>query len=212
MQVRHHLRNFSLLLIIFSLYNTFCDLFFELLGIEIMGLNPVTAWGGMQGFNIVNFGLMYVLGAYLRNNPIEIKKSKIILLLIISVSLITIWAEFNNIFPSTRMRSAWVHHNPIVILYALLLFILFNKIKIKSNIINTSAKSVYTCFLAHCHIIMLVSIPVYVQKTLSEMLLHYLIFTILSYIIFWLCWFLYDLITQRIYKELDKYEICYFLV
>lgn len=198
------------LLSIFSLYNTACDMLFELLGIEIMGLNPVTAWGGFQGFNIVNFTLMYVLGAYLRYNPIVIKKIRIFYLLITSIIIITLWAEFNNLFTGHGMRSAWVYHNPMVILYTILLFLLFKDHKIESKFINTAAKSVYTCFLTHCQVVTLVSIQVFAPKSVEIMLLHYVVFSVLSYVICWGMWFLYNKMTESFYRRLDTYQINYF--
>ena len=198
------------LLIFFSLYCTFCDLFFELAGQEIMGLSPITAWGSMQGFNIVNFTLLYLVGAYLRNNPIEIPSQRICIILFVSFMLIICWAELNTIFPSQRMGSAWVYHNPIVIIFAASLFLLFNRFTFESKFINSAAKSVYTCFLAHCQVISLVAVPVFARKSVGEMLLHYLVFAVLAYVICWVLWFFYDSLTHRIYKSLDKYQICYF--
>ena len=54
-------------LLIFSVYQTGVDVFQEIVGRQIMGLSPIGAWGGQQGFNIVNFCLMYIIGAYLRH-------------------------------------------------------------------------------------------------------------------------------------------------
>lgn len=62
--------NFKHLLIlaiaIFSIYAIFTDLYQEITNTEPMGLSPITAWGNKQGFNIVNFILLYIIGAYLR--------------------------------------------------------------------------------------------------------------------------------------------------
>lgn len=175
-----------------------------------MGLNPVGAWGSMQGFNIVNFSAMYLFGAYLKYNPLEIKRERLVIYILLCIITIFVWSELNVFLTSIHLRSAWVYHNPFVIFLAVLSFLLFNSFNIKSTFINESAKSVYTCFLAHCQVISLISIPIFVQKPTYIMLFHYFIFTVVAYILCWGGWFIYDRITHRMFKSLDKIEISYF--
>lgn len=57
------LRTFCLILfLLFSVYPTMTDFAQELFHYEWFGLNTIGAWGDQQGFNIVNFMLLYIIG------------------------------------------------------------------------------------------------------------------------------------------------------
>lgn len=55
-----------LFFLIFSVWASLTDLFQELTGIEWTGLSPVGAYGSQWGYTIVNFILLYLIGAYLK--------------------------------------------------------------------------------------------------------------------------------------------------
>lgn len=55
-----------LLLSIFSVYPTLVDFAQEIAGNEINGLSSVGMYGSQWGYSIVNFILMYIIGAYIR--------------------------------------------------------------------------------------------------------------------------------------------------
>ena len=194
---------------IFSVYQTAIDVFSEVIGKEIMGLSTIGAWGGQKGFNIVNFILLYIVGSYLRYNPIILQIKQIRLLLIVCVLLIFAWAETDLIFRSSTPFSAWLYHNPIVILLGVMLLLYFKELNFYSNFVNIAAKSVYTCFLAHCQLITIVKIEDFAKMSLPVMLLHYALLAILCYVAFWLLWYIYDKCTNSFYKRLDKKEISY---
>lgn len=97
--------NFKLLLIlaiaIFSIYAVFIDLYQEISNTEPMGMSPITAWGNKQGFNIVIFTLLYIIGAYLRVIEIKGKTNKYIKWLLLDICLIFLWAVANTFFIKT---------------------------------------------------------------------------------------------------------------
>lgn len=196
-----------LLVSIFSLYQTAFDLFSEVIGKEMMGLSPIGAWGGQKGFNIVNFTLLYVVGAYLKYNSVTLKKRKLIWGILFCVSTIFIWGELDLIIRKMPLNSSWVYHNPIVILQAVLLFLYFKGLSLSSFFINRAAKSVYTCFLAHCQIMVLVGIEYYARMPLLYMIVHYLIVSIVCFFVSWVLWFLYDQITRSLFRKLDRIEL-----
>ena len=66
---------------------------------------------------------------------------------------IAVWALFMPIKSSLGLKSAWVYHNPLVILSAFVLLCIFLKIKFYSNIVNQLAGAAFTCFLFHIKII-----------------------------------------------------------
>lgn len=54
------------LLLIFSVYPTIVDIAQEIVGDEYIGLSTIGAYGSQWGYTIVNFTLMYIIGAYIR--------------------------------------------------------------------------------------------------------------------------------------------------
>ena len=198
-------------ILIFSVYQTAFDLFSEVIGKEMMGLSPIGAWGAQNGFNIVNFTLLYIIGAFLRINPIKITKRNNIIGIVLCVLLIFGWSEFDILLGAKSSLSGWAYHNPGVILLAALLFLYFKDLSFSSRFINSAAKSVYTCFLGHCHIIAIVGIDFFVTKPLHYMILHFIVLSITCYIVFWFFWYIYDIITKSIYRRLDHKELRYHL-
>ena len=64
----------------------------EIIDREWFGLNSIAAWGDQQGFNIVNFSLLYCVGAFIRNNDFpEIFKKRKNLIGIIVKNIIKIY-------------------------------------------------------------------------------------------------------------------------
>lgn len=198
----------SLLLIVFSLYATFTDVVNELRGSVWFGLSPVTAWGNQQGFTIVNFILLYIVGAYLRLSGIPtFIKAHTKLLSLMTVALIFGWAIVCDILPKVGLRSAWVYCNPFVILLSVSLFTLFSAYHFHSSIINVLAKSSFTCFLVHQYVIGFFNISDYVNAPIYCLLLHVIVTIISIYLICWFIWKVYDMVIQPLVSKMDKYTI-----
>ena len=194
-----------LLLFIFSFYATFTDILNEFRGNVWFGMSPISAWGNMQGFNIVNFCLLYIVGAYLRivGIPPIIKKHSINICLL-TLILIFVWAILGDYLPKVGLRSAWVYNNPLVILLSILLFSFFSSIKLRSMAINTLAKSSFTCFLVHQYIIGLFRIEDYVKAPFYILILHIFATLLIIYLLCWLLWKAYDLTIQPLVLKMDK--------
>lgn len=61
-----------MLVLAFSVYPIAVDLLQEKVGREFTGLSSIGMYGSQWGYSIVNFALMYIIGAYLRNSQKEI--------------------------------------------------------------------------------------------------------------------------------------------
>lgn len=200
-------------LILFSVCSTLSTFFGEVSNKEWMGLNSIGAWSSQQGFNIVNFMLCYCIGAFIRLYKIPsqiLKSSKLSLMLIISTIVIIVWAEINQFLPRYGMRSAWVYDNPLVILQAAILFLLAQKIELKSRIINAMAKAVFPTFVIHCLMIWYYDIE---SLTLSPWFIFlggYLLFAVASFIVSFLVYYIYRWLNNSLIKRLDRIEISYF--
>ena len=209
----HKERKIFLLFMIglFSVYAIGVDLFGEISGKDWMGLSTIGAWGSQSGFTIVNFMLCYCIGACLRLNgiPEHLLKHRY-LYCIISVLLIFVWAQINQRLSKFGMESSWQYHNPIVIFYAVTLFIIFKKLTFASNFINKAAKVVYPLFLIHCTVIGSLPISDYCQGSLLNMLLCYFTSSISMYFISWVVFCLYKCTLGRITERMNSLAFFYF--
>lgn len=193
------------ILILFSVWTTAVDLAEEILGYEWMGLSTVTAWGSKQGFSIVNFSLLYCIGGYLRNPGLSFSKKKgLIALWLITVLLIFLWAIATQRLTRLELRSAWVYHNPLVILSAVLLFHIFKNMHFSNKIINNLAAASFTCFLIHGKMLSYIGIQNAVESSTPMMLLHIAVSIPIIYFISWLAYTIYYFATNWFFHYLHS--------
>lgn len=189
---------------LFSVWPILVDVLQELLNREFQGLNSIGLMGDQNGYTIVNFFLMYIIGAYIKKVDVRwsIKKS-IIMVISCSVAL-TIWSI---LLPQT----AWGYCNPLVIMEAVAVFLLFKQLRIQNRFINIAAKSVYTCFLFHGYFVQQLPVSKFVEENVL-ILLSYIMISVLSiYFICWCAYCIYDVlekyVLRKILKVLDKVVI-----
>ena len=97
-----------------------------------------------NGFTVHHFILMYFVGGYLRRYDIfQSFSSKRLLILYVITSLII----FGIGLMPYRLWAGYV--NPFVILGAVLVFLVFKRIKIRSRVINWIAASAFSVYLIH---------------------------------------------------------------
>ena len=197
-------------LVIFSIWNIMVDLMEEILGRELLGISTISMWGSQQGFNIVNFALMYIIGGYIRYCEIPKKlASKRILAMfwVTDVIVIFLWALLTENFTRLELRSAWVYHNPLVILSSVLLFLIFKQFTFSNKGINELAKGSFTCFLVHGFILGMIGIETAAKSSVLRMLIHIIVVIPCIYLISWIVYKLYSVATSWIFKFLRKFQI-----
>lgn len=201
------LNTFMLVLfLVFSVYPTLVDVLGELVGQEIMGLSSLGAYGSQRGYSAVNFMLMYCLGAYLRMEGIDKWSRKKALLSFGICALISLlWSRANDFIGYFTEKSAYEYCNPIVILMAISIFIVFAKTNIGvKKWINQLAKGAFTVYLTHGFFIRHVGIESFVQGNVLFMVLHMIVVACGLYLIGYICFVLYDLITKPIWGVLEN--------
>lgn len=201
------LNTFMLVLfLVFSVYPTLVDVLGELVGKEIMGLSSLGAYGSQWGYSAVNFMLMYCLGAYLRMEGIDKWSRKKALLSFGICALISLlWSRANDFIGYFTEKSAYEYCNPIVILMAISIFIVFAKTDIgEKKWINQLAKGAFTVYLTHGFFIRHVGIESFVQGNVLFMVLHMIVVACGLYLIGYICFVLYDLITKPIWGVLEN--------
>ena len=198
-------------MLLFSVYPILVDLSGEILNKEWFGLSTIGAWGNQQGFTIINFILLYFVGAYIRMNGIAIKRKTAIALLFLAIMLVFIWALFNENTARFGLRSAWCYHNPIVIGIAVLYFLIFYKMNFYSKWINELARASFTCFLLHGYIIRKTGVELAVGFSWLVMLLHILLVIVAMYLLSYFVYKIYDVCKSCSFRKigilLDKIDL-----
>jgi len=163
---------------IFSLWNFACDLSGEVTNNEWLGLSTVGMYGSQKGYSIVNFSLMYMIGAYVRKYGKRYSRLKSIGIIILCSIIMMIIALLGF------TGSAWEYCSPFVIIEAWAIFNLFKEINIPTNkIINTLSSGAFSVFLLHLCFFSKLKIENFVNQNVFVFVLHALISSIILYII-----------------------------
>lgn len=142
----------ALILMLLAIYPTIVDLLQNISGREFMGLSTIGMYGSQYGYSLVNFILMYTIGAYLRRKPDFLSKVKTGCLLCLYFGiglLIFIWMRIED-YTGFIGRASTEYCNPLIITEAVILFLIFSRNNIGSiEIINRVAGATFTVFLFH---------------------------------------------------------------
>ena len=194
--------------LIFSGIPTIVDVMGEIRGEQFIGLSTVSAYGSQWGYSIVNFLLMYLIGAYLKKGKsklAELTNGKLITVLILNVVFIVFWARVNDKTSFFTERTAWEYCNPLIILEAIIVFILFSRMNLGANkIINYLSEGVFTVFLLHTVFISHLQIEKFVTGNTVLMIFHLIGCMIGLYIVCWCVHRVYHWITDPIFRKLSS--------
>ena len=185
---------------LFSIYPTIVDLFTVLTKREWMGLSSIGMYGSQEGYTIVNFIMMYMIGAVIRNIEDKIKYNQCLYCMAFAIIAILnlLWGIYDT-------KTAWEYCNPLVVLEAVIIFILFKQIKMKSNsTINTAAKAAFSVFLLHTLFLPYIRIEKYVNAKLIVLIMHVFVSAVIIYSICTLVYIIYEKMTNPIFKKMDK--------
>lgn len=128
-----------ILLLLFSFWNVGADLANELYHETINGLSTIGTFGSEYGLTIVNFSLLYLLGAYIRKYGREYSSGKLLACYLLCTLILTVWAVFDTKLGALYAfdsLAAWEYCNPLVILQACAAFCLFKKLQIKNKTLS----------------------------------------------------------------------------
>ena len=182
---------------LFSFWPTLVDSISAELGVAYPGIYTTNTSGSQYGYSIINFALMYLIGAYLKRKNFNFSKLKMLSILVIIIAILTVWQLL-------QPQIARAYCNPLVIVLAVILFLLFKSISVKSKIINSLAKGAFTCFLLHGLFLPHIRIASVVNRNAFILLGHIVITVPLIFLICWACWWVYDKISAPVFKWLGK--------
>lgn len=139
------LRKYLILgIVIFSILLTVVDVSKGYFGLDrIPGISTISIYGNEQGYTIVNFILLYSIGAYINKYIGKVnKRGKYTLALILSTLIITFGSYFTEEF--------WNYNNIFIIINATLLVLLFKDINLGcKKAINYISESVLGIYIIH---------------------------------------------------------------
>lgn len=198
---RKRLNNLLIIsVLLFSVWPTVTDIAQVVLGREFTGINPVSAYGDDGGYTIVNFALMYLLGAYIRLADIQVKKRWSFA----SVAVLTVVLAYAGKLEGSAI--AWSYCNPLVIGQAAALFLLFPQIPLRSRMINALAKGSFTCFLLHPYLLAKFRVDLAVQKNPLYLFGHILVACVSIYLVAWIVYQAYNFVSGLI---IEMFRRCF---
>lgn len=173
-----------IILMLFSVYPSFLELFNEITNTQILGLSTIGMYGSQYGYTIVNFVLLYIIGAYLNIlNDKYPNKMKCLFIYLLSAMCIFFWYKLGLFLGKDTSKSALSYFNPFCILSAVSVFMLFKQIKMKNNVVlNYFAKASFIVFLVHTYFLNYAHIDSIVDKSSLSMMFHLVCTAILIYI------------------------------
>ena len=141
-------KSFLILLImsflLFSVWPTILDIVELKFGIETMEINTVSLNGTSSGYSIVNFVMLYLIGAFIsRFQVLRYAKRWDVLGYLICTGIIFV--------QELVLYDGWSYANPFVILSAIFFMNIFRKIQIASRFLNVIAKATLGVYLIHTH-------------------------------------------------------------
>ncbi|WP_029321900.1 acyltransferase [Butyrivibrio sp. AE3004] len=180
---------------LFSIYPTFIDILKFWTGRQLNGSSSIGLEGSQAGYTIVNFILMYIIGAFIREmSEGEMPQMpKLLSRYFICLCLDMAWAFADGIRQGKEIYEtvAWNYSNPFVIAEAAIVFMIFLKLNIRYNkIINMLAASSFTVYILHLRFLGLLKIGSFAKGNPVIMILHaalcvagtYLICFVINYI------------------------------
>ena len=180
--------------LLFSFYPTIVDILEEVTGMALGSLSSIGISGSEGGYTIVNFIVLYIIGAYLRISNLRDKlgSKKLIVVYILIIIMLCVW---QRILP----RTAYHYSNPLVILEAVCLFLIFIKINIKSRIINLLSSASFTCFLINISLLKFFGFDWLFDKTFPTIIIGMIVEVFVIYLLAFFATLLWNLLMKRFF-------------
>ena len=193
-----------LLFLLFPVWN-----FFALAVGKPSGLSTVTLIGSVEGYTIVHFVCIYFIGAYIRINDIKLSSKQAFLGFL--ACFIALQIEAFAEFALLGHTATWHYDHPVLVLIPAFLILLANNFNFESKIINGLAKAAFTSYLFHYSILPYAKIGQFVNRNIFILIAHQFGTAILIYLLSYLVYTIYNLITAPIFKRIapaiDKCDI-----
>lgn len=128
-----------ILMLIFSVWTIVIDIAENITGNTYLGLSTIGMYGSQYGYTIINFVLVYFVGAYLRVNKITLSKKKAGMWIIRCLAFLYAFSMMEHVL-HLQYTATWYYNNPIIILMSAYILLFFMDIHFESKIINELLK------------------------------------------------------------------------
>lgn len=191
----------------------FIDVVSEITGVSLKEASSIGYSGSQSGYTMINFILMYTIGAMLRRNTKVFRFCD--LLMILAICLLLLYGFSYGL--KTRGHSpflAWEYCNPVIILEAVVIFQIFRQIRLQENKwINSFAKATFSVYLLNETLIKrYVSTERWVTGNGFLMLMHLSAICIAIVLISWVTQIAWEAVTKPFFAYLGKHYSRYAVI
>ena len=197
----------AITLIIFSAYPVTLEYMSYLSGRSFSAISTVGAEGSQAGYTIVNFVLMYLLGCALRDFNGKYSKGRLLLFLAADIAALLGWTYFDmfltgkDIFESVALN----YDNPLVILEAVLIFMLFKDLKMGENkVINALARASFSVYLTHIGLLDYFGVETFAQNGPVVLFFHEIATAAIIYLVSYVIYRIYSFVVLPLFSYIGK--------
>lgn len=193
----------SMLFLIFSVEPTIVNIWQNVMGIKLVGINTVAMEGDAAGYNITNFFIVFMIGVFVQRCEFlhKIKTLYWVLIYLVTSFVIFILSHFTSV--------AFDYSNSFVIVEAVALFKMFESYKIPYNrIINSLGRASFDIFLIHTNTLFLIYFwgkfkiaENYATLSLGRIVIFTLITTFSMFLLCYLISLIYRLLFSRLVER-----------
>lgn len=191
-------------MLIFSVWTIVIDVAENITGNTYLGLSTIGMYGSQYGYTIINFVLVYFVGAYLRVNKITLSKKKAGTWIIRCLAFLYAFSMMEHVL-HLQYTATWYYNNPIIILMSAYILLFFMDIHFESKIINELAKAAFTCFLFHEFLLRHIRIEQFVNRGILVLIVHQLGSALIIYLISCIVYKIYHLCSHWFFKLIEPY-------
>lgn len=182
----------GLFFVLFSVWVTALDVFSTVMGQGYGGLYTTNSLGSQFGYSLINFALMYIIGAMLRRMEFGLKPYLYVVGFVASALVVFVWQLYQPLI-------ARAYCNPAVILCAVFIFLIFKQFSFSSRIVNGLSKGSFTCFLVHGVLLNYIRIEKFVNSNPFMLVLHIIVSSVAIFAVSWVVWKIYDFVTKPVF-------------
>lgn len=142
--------------ILFILQPTLVEVLEGISGSALMGASTIGIQGAQWGYTIVTFIYIYLLAGFCRLKETEIENKKVLIVWIGCLISLFVW-KLVELWLG-RSISAEHYQNPVVIMSAVTLFYIFNRMTFHNKVINAVSKGCFTVYIMHASLIQILFI------------------------------------------------------
>lgn len=186
---------------VFSIWPSGIDLLGKVFDFSSKALTPISSTSSGDGYTLVNFILIYSLGAYYRlhkNESPTLRKSVYALLVYFGITVI------NTLYAAYSPGRAAAYCNPLVVIQTAAIFAVFRNFRIQSKTINTIASCSFGTYLLHAFFFRFCQIERFVTGNPILIPVHIIVTAVLIYAVSALIYWIYQRAFHPIFTLLQR--------